>query len=648
MVFGTGVASASPGSVVTSFGTNGSVVNTFGPDSTPSSGSDGVAVASNGDIYEVGVAQISGSGVSGPSEVYLARHLPSGALDTSFGNGGVVYENVGAGSSPSTGIAGSPFQPTAFVALTPSGNPVIATVATAATSGDTQMVVLEFSQSGALNTAFNSTGVYKVSLGTSSGPGGLAIQSNGDVVLTGGVETASTSEFFAERLTSGGALDPTFGSAGVEELALGSSNSEGFGALVQSNGDLVFGGEGQDVSGQTAFAITRLTASGQPDGSFGTNGTAYAQPSNASSPGAEAISVAATPDGGYAVAGLADAAPIPPTTSSTIAAAVAHFTASGKVDTAFGNNGRVLLSSAVLPVSLATGIFAQNDGKLLLTGTGITGVTGGPMVARLNTNGTLDSSFGSGGIDITGLSQPYEGIAMAAAPTSGGNLVLSGYGEPTSGTGGTTSFVSEVNIDTAPAVSFIYAPTTVKVGVAVEFAASAIPDPGEPITQVSWDLGSGKFGDATGTTATKTFTQPGTYTVRVQATDAYGLSTISPRAITVIGPSMKVGTIKIAHGKVSVKLSCKTAICTVGATLATVEHLKGKKVMRLSASGHGKLTKIGSAKLKIAAGSSKTVTLKLNGAGKELLKKFASVPARASFVITDSHNKTLQRTVRIR
>ena len=117
---------------------------------------------------------------------------------------------------------------------------------------------------------------------------------------------------------------------------------------------------------------------------------------------------------------------------------------------------------------------------------------------------------------------------------------------------------------------------------------------------MSWDLGSGKFGDATGTTATKTFTQPGTYTVRVQATDAYGLSTISPRAITVIGPSMKVGTIKIAHGKVSVKLSCKTAICTVGATLATVEHLKGKRVMRLSASGHGKLTKIGSAKLKIA------------------------------------------------
>ena len=213
MVFGTGVASASPGSVVTSFGTNGSVVNTLGPDSTPSSGADGVAVASNGDIYEVGVAQISGSSGSGPSEVYLARHLPNGALDTSFGNGGVVYENVGAGSSPSTGIAGSPFQPTAFVALTPSGNPVIATVATAATSGDTQMVVLEFSQSGALNTAFNSTGVYKVSLGTSSGPGGLAIQSNGDVVLTGGVETASTSEFFAERLTSGGALDPTFGSS---------------------------------------------------------------------------------------------------------------------------------------------------------------------------------------------------------------------------------------------------------------------------------------------------------------------------------------------------------------------------------------------------------------------------------------------------
>ncbi len=165
---------------------------------------------------------------------------------------------------------------------------------------------------------------------------------------------------------------------------------------------------------------------------------------------------------------------------------------------------------------------------------------------------------------------------------------------------------------------------------------------------MSWDLGSGKFGDATGTTATKTFAQRGTYTVRVQATDAYGLSTISPRAITVIGRSMKVGKIKIAHGKVSVKLSCETAICTVGATLATVEHLKGKRVKSLSASGRGKQTKIGSAKLKIAAGSSKTVALKLNGAGKELLKKFASVPAKSIVSDHRQSQQELQRTVRIR
>jgi len=43
---------------------------------------------------------------------------------------------------------------------------------------------------------------------------------------------------------------------------------------------------------------------------------------------------------------------------------------------------------------MATAVAIQSDGKIVVGGS----TPGGPAMARLNTNGTLDSSFGSGGI----------------------------------------------------------------------------------------------------------------------------------------------------------------------------------------------------------------------------------------------------------
>jgi uncharacterized delta-60 repeat protein len=646
MLFVAGTASAAvPGSPITSFGTGGSVITTFGNPTPVSSGGEAVAVAPNGDIYATGVANISGSGSSAVNQIYIARYLPNGSPDTTFGTQGVTYANAGTGTPQSTGLLNGP-EPSTFLALTPSGNPVVAAVANTANPSDTQMAVLEFTASGSapgsLNTAFNTTGIYRVNLGTSTAPGGVAVQSNGEIVLTGGVETGSTAEFFAERLTGSGAPDPAFGTNGVKELALGSSNSEGFGVVAQSNGNLAFGAVAVDASGHSEFAITRLTATGQPDASFGAGGAAYAQPSKTSTPQSIPLSIADTPDGGYALAGFA-------ATSTSETAALARFTSSGQLDTAFGNGGTAVPSDPTMLASLGDGVIAQNDGKLLLVGVALSSGAAGTMIERFNADGTPDPGFGLNGLAVSGLSTTYEGFPLGAALTAGGNLVLTGVGEPMSA-GGTASFLQEFTIDTAPIVSLAYAPSTGTVGVPMQFFAFALPDSGEAISQTSWDFGTGKFGSPTGANVSNTFTQPGTYTVRVQATDGYGLSTIASQSIAVRGPSMKVGAITVDSKGLHMKLSCKTAICLVAANLATVERLKGKTVTSLSASGHGKHTRkvtIGSAKLKVAAGTSTVVTLKLRGVGKRLLAKFHAIPARASFVLTDDHAKTLTRSVKI-
>jgi uncharacterized delta-60 repeat protein len=637
--------------VVASFGSGGTAVNAFGQQSPPSSDGEGVAVDANGDIYQAGEANAS----DGSSELYIARYLPGGSLDPSFGTGGVVYENVGDGSTPQTATFGSAAQATTDVALTAAGEPVVYTVATTSDGTHTQAAVLEFTQSGQLDTAFNSTGVYKFNLGTNTLPGGLVVQPNGDIVLTGAVEGASSTEFFAERLNGDGTLNTNFGSGGVTELQLDAGNTSwGSGVILQSNGDLVFSGTATDASNHQEFAIVRLTPTGQLDTGFGSGGVGVAQPSAASPPAAQGLAVTATPDGGYAVAGEAQE-------SSSTEAAVARFDSSGQIDTAFGSGGIFIIDTPSVAFGDANGIESQADGKLLVTGTGLNApsTAAGPFVARVNASGSLDSSFGSAGVNVNLIPGSSYAYQLSAVETPQGQLLLSGVTVPTH-----TSFLQEVSLDTPPTLELAYSPTSVTVGTPVQFVASAVPGDGQTITQVSWDFGGGSFGAATGSTVSHTFTAPGSYTVRAEATDSFGLSTISTLRITVVAasqgsgpppgttgvPSLTLVSVKPADHGASATLECKVAACDVGAMLTTVEHLRHGKIRSLSSDGHGKHTRlvtIGSASFTIKAGATETVVLHLNATGRRLLRRFHSIPATASFELTNGGSTMLRRTVRI-
>jgi uncharacterized delta-60 repeat protein len=73
----------------------------------------------------------------------------------------------------------------------------------------------------------------------------------------------------------------------------------------------------------------------------------------------------------------------------------------GQLDPTFGNGGKVITDIA--PVDLASDVAIQRDGKIVVVGT----TTVDPanqqdiVVARYNVEGTLDASFGIGGIVTT-------------------------------------------------------------------------------------------------------------------------------------------------------------------------------------------------------------------------------------------------------
>ena len=110
---------------------------------------------------------------------------------------------------------------------------------------------------------------------------------------------------------------------------------------------------------------------------------------------------------------------------------IERFNANGSLDTSFGSGGVVNLLSASFGDGY--GVAIQSDGKILATGSDDAAGSGGGTtprvaVARLQSNGSLDPSFGSGGTAVIDLGA-YS-FANAVAVQSNGAIVIAGSQSP--------------------------------------------------------------------------------------------------------------------------------------------------------------------------------------------------------------------------
>ncbi|HZH34995.1 MAG TPA: delta-60 repeat domain-containing protein, partial [Pyrinomonadaceae bacterium] len=105
-----------------------------------------------------------------------------------------------------------------------------------------------------------------------------------------------------------------------------------------------------------------------------------------------------------------------------------HALAAGVLDPAFGTNGRTTASVGNSARSAA--IVVQPDGKIIVVGDIVRDATGRDIaLARFNPDGTLDSSFGDGGIVRTAISNRNDS-ANAVALQPDGKIIVAGSTQP--------------------------------------------------------------------------------------------------------------------------------------------------------------------------------------------------------------------------
>jgi uncharacterized delta-60 repeat protein len=161
--------------------------------------------------------------------------------------------------------------------------------------------------------------------------------------------------------------------------------------------------------------VLEILAAGDLDTTFGTGGKVTTQ---IGSTGSEALAIALQTDGKFVAAGYSS-------NGANIDFALARYNSNGSLDTAFGNGGKVITDiGSADNASLALAI--QTDGKVIAAGNSFNGTDDDFALVRYNSNGTLDNTFGTGGIVTTNFNNSSETIDAITIQTDG-KIVAAGY-----------------------------------------------------------------------------------------------------------------------------------------------------------------------------------------------------------------------------
>jgi uncharacterized delta-60 repeat protein len=390
-----------------SFGIGGLVMTAFG-DRTRQQGATDILAQQNGMVVAAGYYH---------DEVALARYRGDGSLDPAFGNGGTV-----------TDAAINAFDSSA--ALQADGEIVVAGELGTGPA-DATFAIVRYRANGTRDPAFGADGVTTTGFPMAGGATALSLDSQGHTVAAGTIgeyvedryydTTYAHLDFALARYENDGSLDPSFGDAGKVQTNLSSVPASGRARLVdllmRPSGNLI--GVGSTASGFPYFsdlALAGFRPDGRPNYSFATAGKAVTDLGGAHQ--VYAASAVMLP-GGRVLVGGGSGGPF-----------LARYTPDGSLDQSFGERGLVRndLGSSVDRLAL------EPSGNILV----VLNVEQpeppgqGTALAEIRPDGTLDTSFGVGGLvpipgDFTPVSILVEPTRIVLIRTGSDRFTLFGF-----------------------------------------------------------------------------------------------------------------------------------------------------------------------------------------------------------------------------
>lgn len=189
---------------------------------------------------------------------------PSGALDPTFGNGGKVVTSITPGQDKAYGVA-----------IQTDGKIIVAGHSTSTVTGK-DFAVVRYNSDGSLDNTFGNNGVVTTDLQTGSDDVAysVALQTDGKIVLAGYSDNGSNKDAALVRYNDDGSLDNTFGSNGVVLTDFENSQQDEIKVVKihQLTGNIIVGGATIISSSVSKPVVARYLSNGTLDNTFNSNG----------------------------------------------------------------------------------------------------------------------------------------------------------------------------------------------------------------------------------------------------------------------------------------------------------------------------------------------------------------------------------------
>ena len=419
-----------------SFGTNGKLTTAF---ETAGATSSCLAIDRDGRIVVGGYSQHDQE-----SDSMVVRYNADGSLDSSFNFDGKL-----------TSVFGTTNERVNSVAIDADGKILLAGSKVQG-DFDFDFALARLNADGSLDTSFNRTGrlttdfttnedkansagfdkngkLVVAGAGTSNDEAkSIVIDRNGKIVVVGAKTTDTyiedgdylnpRSKFALTRYNVDGSLDTSFGADGKVVTEFGSRNDVAISVTIDGNGKFVVAGFTLTENKSFDFAVARYNSNGTLDTSFGLGGK---QTTDFGGRYDQAESVVIDPNGKIVVVGATE-----PTTYGDSDFAVARYNADGSLDTSFDSDGK-LTTDFGRSLDGARSVAINADGKMIVAGVTNSHNSLDFAIARYNSNGSPDASFGPGGKLTTDFSaggdapRSYD-LANSIVIDSSGRVVVAG------------------------------------------------------------------------------------------------------------------------------------------------------------------------------------------------------------------------------
>ncbi|MBS1747928.1 MAG: hypothetical protein JST21_17330, partial [Bacteroidetes bacterium] len=369
-------------------------------------GDDGISFNVNivGVINKVGLQSdgkiiAAGSGGKDISSAFLfERYNTDGSIDSSFGTDGHAGN-----LNELDQVFALAIQPDdGFIAM---GHPSY------------KVGLARYKKDGELDSSFGVNGIVITSVSPNANSASdMLVQPDGKIVVCGYIINAPNEarQLFLVRYLPNGSLDNSFGDGGI--VIVGEPNSDyalySVNAIaLQPNGQIVV------AAYLTKGAAYRFNTDGTLDTDFGNNGLAYFQSANAALRGFIPNDVVIQTDGKIVSGGNGIKKGLTP----DYYMAAACIDTDGGIDSSFGDNGiqHILFSGQT---SDCRSMALQNNGKIILAGRAL----GKMAMARLNADGSIDSSFGESGQIVTTEAEG-SGASNSVVLQNDNKILLGGY-----------------------------------------------------------------------------------------------------------------------------------------------------------------------------------------------------------------------------